>query len=123
MSGLIPAEGIEGIIYLIRERKVILDFDLAGLYGVETKYLKRQVKRNIKRFPTDFMFQLTKKEHLRRQNVTSSYGGRRYLPFAFTEQGIAMLSSVLNSERAIQVNIQVMRTFTRRGKNLSGSAF
>lgn len=113
MSNLLPKERIEKAIYLIRGKKVMLDFDLAGLYGVETKYLKRQVKRNVKRFPSDFMFQLSKEEILRCQNVTSSYGGRRYLPFAFTEQGVAMLSSVLSCERAIQVNIRIMRTFTK----------
>jgi hypothetical protein len=113
MDKRIPIEMVESKIYLIRSHKVMLDHDLAYLYGVETKYLKRQVKRNISRFPVDFMFQLTKEENLRCQNVTSSYGGRRYLPFAFTEQGIAMLSSVLNSERAIQVNIMIMRAFIR----------
>ncbi len=90
--------------------------DLAKLYGVETKVLNQAVKRNIKRFPEDFMFQLTKKEEiesLRSQIVTSNRGGRRYQPYAFTEQGVAMLSSVLNSEKAIQVNIQIMRAFTR----------
>jgi len=113
MNSLVPLEGIENNIYLIRGQKVMLDYHLAELYGVETKYLKRQVKRNIKRFPNDFIFRLTKEEYLRCQNVTSSYGGRRYLPFAFTEQGISMLSSVLNNECAIQVNITIMRTFVR----------
>jgi phage regulator Rha-like protein len=93
----------------------MLDRDLANLYGVETKYLKRQVNRNISRFPDDFMFQLTREElnNLRLHFGTSSWGGTRYLPYAFTEQGIAMLSSVLNSERAIQVNIQIMRAFIK----------
>lgn len=93
----------------------MLDRDLAALYSVETKMLKRAVKRNIERFPDDFMFQLTKEEfdNLRCQNGTSSWGGQRYLPYAFTENGVAMLSSILNSKRAIQVNIQIMRTFTK----------
>jgi hypothetical protein len=90
MNKLVPIEAIEKKIYLIRGKKVMLDFDLAALYEVETKYLKRQVRRNKKRFPSDFMFQLTKKENLRCQNVTSSYGGRRYIPYAFTEQGVAI---------------------------------
>ncbi len=92
-----------------------MDFDLALLYQVPTKRSNEQVKRNIKRFPEDFMFQLTEAEieNLRSQIATSSYGGRRYLPYAFTEQGIAMLSSVLNSERAIQVNIAIMRAFVK----------
>jgi hypothetical protein len=91
----------------------MLDFDLAELYETETKNLNLAVKRNINRFPEDFMFQLTKEEfgNLRLQNETSSYGGRRYLPYAFTEQGVAMLSSVLNSKIAIEVNIAIMRTF------------
>ncbi len=105
-----------GKIFLIRGKKVMLDSYLSELYGVPTKVLLQAVKRNIKRFPSDFMFQLKKEEfdNLRSQIVTSSsWGGRRYLPYAFTENGVAMLSSVLNSERAIQVNIQIMRTFTR----------
>ena len=91
----------------------MLDFDLAFLYQIETKVLKQAVKRNIERFPEDFMFELTKEEfdNLRSQIVTSSYGGTRYMPFAFTEQGVAMLSSVLNSKKAIEVNIAIMRTF------------
>ena len=113
MKDLIPRGVIENKIYLIRDRKVMLDADLAGLYGVETKNMNLQVKRNIKRFPHDFMFQVTKKENLRLQIATSSYGGRRYLPYVFTGQGIAMLSSVLNSERAIEVNIAIMRAFVR----------
>jgi len=93
----------------------MLDKDLAELYGMETKVLKQAVKRNVKRFPGDFMFVLTKQELkiLRSQFVTSSWGGIRYVPMAFTEQGVAMLSSVLNSDRAIQVNIQIMRVFTK----------
>ena len=113
MSNLIPVERIENKIYLIRGQKVMLDYDLAELYGIETKYLKRQVKRNMNRFPEDFMFQLTREENLRCQNVTSSYGGRRYLSYVFTEHGVAMLSSVLNSERAIEVNIIIMRAFIK----------
>jgi len=91
----------------------MLDFDLASLYGVETKYLKRQVKRNLDRFPEDFMFQISREENLRCQIVTSRHGGHRYSSYAFTEQGVAMLSSVLNSKRAIFVNIQIMRTFAK----------
>ncbi len=114
-KNLIPQERIEGKIYLIRGKKVMLDHDLAFLYGVETKQFKRAVKRNITRFPEDFMFELTNEEYqnLRCQFGTSSWGGRRYLPCVFTEQGVAMLSSVLNSERAIQVNIQIIRAFTK----------
>ncbi len=108
-------EMIKGKIYEMRGKKVMLDIDLAKLYGVSTKTLIQAVKRNRERFPADFMHQLTRKEliDLRSQFVTSSWGGRRYLPYAFTEQGVAMLSSVLNSEKAIQVNIQIIRTFVR----------
>lgn len=110
-------ERIEKAIYLIRGEKVMLDRDLASLYEVETKMLNRAVKRNIKRFPTDFMFQLTPDEAdlLRCQIGISKTGrgGRRYLPHVFTEQGIAMLSSVLNSERAILVNVEIMRAFVK----------
>jgi phage regulator Rha-like protein len=113
MKDLVPQEVVENKIYLIRGQRVMLDQDLASLYGVETKNLNLQVKRNIRRFPEDFMFQLTNEENLRLQNATSSYGGRRYLPYAFAEQGVAMLSSVLNSERAIEVNIAIMRAFVR----------
>ena len=113
----VPVEIIQSKIYLIRGRKVMLDLDLAALYGVETKVLIQSVKRNLRRFPTDFMFQIVQREHdsLRSQFVTSKKGrgGRRYLPYVFTEQGVAMLSSVLNSNRAIDVNIQIMRVFTR----------
>ena len=114
-TALISTEKIESKIYLIRGKKVMLDSDLAELYNVETKILLQAVKRNKDRFPEDFMFQLVQKEYeiLRSQIVTSSWGGRRYLPYAFTEQGVSMLSSVLNSKRAIQVNIQIMRTFTQ----------
>ncbi|MBF0494759.1 MAG: ORF6N domain-containing protein [Candidatus Omnitrophica bacterium] len=112
---LIPAERIENKIYLIRGHKVMIDADLAELYKVETARLTRQVRRNFDRFPPDFMFKLTAKEfeNLRCQFGISSWGGRRYLPYVFTEQGVAMLSSVLNSRRAIQANIAIMRTFTK----------
>jgi len=111
----VPVKDLEKQIYLVRNHKVMLDTDLAFLYGVETRTLIQAIKRNKKRFPEDFMFQLTKEEmeNLRSQFVISSHGGRRYLPHAFTEQGVAMLSGVLNSERAILVNIQIMRTFTK----------
>ncbi|HKG77776.1 MAG TPA: ORF6N domain-containing protein [Pyrinomonadaceae bacterium] len=108
---------IERRIYLIRGQKVMIDFDLAELYGVTTSRLNEQVTRNRKRFPDDFMFRLTTEEaeSLRSQFAISSTGrgGRRYLPYAFTEQGVAMLSSVLNSEQAIEVNIAIMRAFVR----------
>ncbi len=114
-EALVPAEVIEKRILLIRKQKVMIDSDLAELYCVDTKQLVRQVNRNIKRFPNDFMFRLNKEEstNLRCQFGTSNWGGRRHLPYVFTGQGIAMLSSVLKSSRAIQVNIQIMRTFTR----------
>lgn len=123
MKTLLVHEVIEQKILLIRKHKVMLDKDLSKLYGVSTKRLNEQVKRNIKRFPADFMFRLTKKEtnFLRSQIATSKRGGRRYLPYAFTEQGVAMLSSVLNSERAIQVNIAIMRIFVRLRKILSAN--
>jgi hypothetical protein len=107
---------IEKHIFVIRREKVMLDSDLATLYGVETKVLLQSVKRNLDRFPADFMFHLTLEEFnfLRSHFVTSKRGGRRYLPYAFTEQGVAMLSSVLNSERAIQVNVEIIRTFVRQ---------
>ena len=113
---LVPAERIEGKILLIRGQKVMLDAHLAELYEVETKMLVRAVKRNLDRFPADFMFQLTREEfeNLRFQFGTSSqWGGRRYSPYAFTEQGVAMLSSVLRSERAVQVNVEIIRVFVR----------
>lgn len=102
-------------IYSVRGHKVMLDDDLAELYLVQTRRLNEQVKRNIMRFPDDFMFRLTEKEwdSLKSQNATSSWGGRRTIPYAFTEHGVLMLSSVLNSERAIQVNIQIMRIYSR----------
>ena len=111
----IPDELVMNKIYVIRNQKVMLDKDLAELYGVETKVLKQSVKRNLKRFPGDFMFELTKNEfeNLRSQIVTSSRGGDRYLPMVFSEQGVAMLSSVLKSDKAISVNIQIMRIFTK----------
>ena len=113
----IPDEIILNKIYYIREYKVMLDKDLAELYDVETKVFNQAVKRNYKRFPSDFMFELTQNEFnsLRSQIVTSKIGrgGTRYLPLAFTEQGVAMLSSILNSDRAININIQIIRVFTR----------
>ncbi|MBI2092612.1 MAG: ORF6N domain-containing protein [Deltaproteobacteria bacterium] len=116
MSDIIPMERIEQHILLIRGQKVMLDNDLAELYGVATKVLVQAIKRNLERFPEDFMFQLNYQEVaiLRSQFVTSRlHGGRRYLPYAFTEQGVAMLSSVLNSKRAVHVNIEIMRAFVR----------
>jgi hypothetical protein len=108
---------IEKMIYVIRDQKVMLDSDLADLYEVETKVLNQAIKRNLSRFPVDFMFQLTTEEceNLRSQFVTSSlvHGGRRYMPYVFTENGVAMLSSVLSSEKAIQINVSIMRIFTR----------
>lgn len=102
-------------IYVIRGQKVMLDTDLAEMYGVETKRLNEQVKRNRKRFPKDFMFTLNAREfeNLKSQIATSSWGGRRTLPYAFTEQGVAMLSSILNSDIAIAVNIRIIRVFTK----------
>ena len=125
MKALIPGELIEKKILLIRSEKVMLDADLASLYEVETKMLVRAVKRNIVRFPADFMLQLNKEEfeNLRFHFGTSSqWGGRRYLPYAFTEQGVAMLSSVLNSERAVKVNIEIMRAFVRLRQMLASNA-
>lgn len=116
-SELITLDQITGKIYNIRGVKVMIDRDLADLYGVKTKALKQAVKRNLQRFPEDFMFELSKDEfkHWRSQFVTSNSDkmGLRYAPMAFTEQGVAMLSSVLRSDRAILVNIQIMRTFTK----------
>jgi hypothetical protein len=108
-------------IYLIRNEKVMLDSDLAELYGVETKRLNEQVKRNIDRFPEDFMFRLTESEfiNLKSQFATSSWGGHRKLPYAFTEHGVLMLSSVLKSDLAIKVNIQIMRVYTKIRKMLA----
>ncbi len=115
MNDVVVQEAVEQKIYLIRGRRAMLDEDLSKLYGVSTKRLNEQVKRNAKRFPPDFMFPLKKQEvvNLRSQIATSRWGGRRYIFNAFTEQGIAMLSSVLNSERAIQVNIIIMRVFVK----------
>ena len=116
-DSLIPIERIASQIYLIRSEKVMLDSDLAVLYGIETKNLNKAVTRNRRRFPDDFMFRLTKEEWdaLRFQIGTSneSRGGRRYLPRVFTEQGVAMLSSILRSDRAADVNVAIMRTFVR----------
>lgn len=107
-------QDIENLIYMVRERQIMFDRDLAKLYQVETGQLNRQVKRNIERFPSDFMFQLTKEELeiLKCQNGIASWGGDRHLPYAFTENGVAMLSGVLRSEIAIEVNIRIMRAFT-----------
>ena len=130
---VVSSDQITRAIMLIRGQKVMLDEDLADLYEVETKALNRAVKRNLDRFPEDFMFQLTAKEFadlrfqsgtssLRSQIGTSRWGGRRYLPFAFTEQGVAMLSSVLRSRRAVLVNIEIMRTFVRLRRLLASHA-
>jgi ORF6N domain len=121
---LIPVERIQKAILLIREQKVLLDKDLAELYGVTTFNLNKAVKRNLNRFPEDFMFQLTKEENecLRFQSGISKAtgrGGRRYLPYAFTEQGVAMLSSVLHSDTAVAVNIAIMRAFVQLREILS----
>ena len=115
MKDLIPTERIEKAILLIRGQKIILDKDLAALYGVSTKNLNKAVSRNLDRFPDDFMFQLDLQEviNLKFQFGTSSWGGTRKPPRAFTEQGVAMLSSVLNSKRAVQVNIEIMRAFVK----------
>ena len=136
MAGKRPVvlvEQVERRILLLRGQKVMLDRDLAELYGVETKMLNRAVKRNRERFPGDFMFQLTAEEadnlryqngtsNLRSQIGTSSWGGRRYLPHAFTEQGVAMLSSVLHSRRAVLVNIEIMRAFVKLRQMLASHA-
>ena len=121
MTTSLTIERIANKTFFIRDKKVMIDRDLAELYGVETKVLKQAVRRNIKRFPNDFMFELTRDEfeNLRSQIVTSSWGGARYSPMAFTEQGVAMLSTVLKSDRAIQVNIQIMRAFTQLRQMLS----
>lgn len=112
---VVPEEVVISKIYYIRGYKVMLDEDLAELYQVPTRQLNQQIKRNIERFPEDFMFQLTEEEfrNLKSQNVTSSWGGRRKLPNAFTEYGVLMLSSVLSSKRAVAVNIQIMRIYTK----------
>ena len=127
MKELMPVEIIQRKIYLIRGERVMLDSDLAALYGVETFNLNKGVKRNKDRFPEDFMFQLTKEEadSLRFQIGMSKIegrGGRRYLPYVFTEQGVAMLSTVLKSERAVKVNVEIMRTFVRLRKMLASNA-
>lgn len=115
LENLVAEQKILNHIYAVRGQKVMPDRDLAEMYGVETKQLKRQVKRNIERFPKDFMFELATKEfeNLRSQIDTSSWGGTRYMPMAFTEQGVAMLSSILNSKTAIGVNIRIIRAFTK----------
>ena len=117
---LIPDDVVINKIYFFRNQKVMLDRDLALLYGVETKRLNEQVKRNLSRFPEDFMFQLSEIEfqNLKSQFATSSWGGIRKLPYVFTEHGVLMLSSILNSEKAIQTNIQIMRIFTKIRKML-----
>ncbi|MBU2507525.1 MAG: ORF6N domain-containing protein [Bacteroidetes bacterium] len=111
----IAEEKLLSSIFVVKEQKVMLDSDLAFLYGVETRTLNQAVKRNFDRFPIDFMFQLSEEEwqNLKSHFVTSRWGGRRKLPYVFTEQGIAMLSSVLNSKRAIQINISIMRVFVK----------
>ncbi len=121
---IIIHKGQIGNIYEIRGQKIMLDSDLANLYGVETKVLNQAVTRNKDRFSLDFMFRLTQKEfsNLRSQIVTSSWGGGRYLPLAFTEHGILMLSSVLRSEQAIMVNIHIMRAFINLRESLAGYA-
>lgn len=124
---MVGIEKIENSILLIRSHKVMIDSHLAELYGVSTKYLNQQVRRNSDRFPADFMFQLNQKENdsLRLQIATLKTGQgrhRKYLPLAFTEQGISMLSSVLNSPRAIKVNIQIMRTFVRLRQMMASNA-
>jgi len=125
MAAIVPLERIASKRYLIRGMKVMLDSDLAELYAVGTKALKQAVRRNIDRFPEDFMFELSKEENkfLRSQNVTlKRWQHSKYLPFAFSEQGVAMLSSVLKSDRAIQVNIQIMRAFSKLREMLSTHA-
>lgn len=115
---------IEKQIFMVRGSKVLLDSDLALLYGVETKALTRAVKRNLDRFPADFMFELTEREvqSLRYQTGASSWGGRRYKPYVFTEQGVAMLSGVLRSAQAVKVNIEIMRAFVRLRQMLASNS-
>ena len=123
-TALVPAH-VDRKILLIRGERILLDADLAALYGVETGHLVRAVKRNIERFPEDFMFQLTAEEFadLRSQSgISRSWGGRRTAPYAFTEQGVAMLSSVLRSPRAVAVNVEIMRAFVRLRAILSSHA-
>ncbi len=124
MKTTIIQEEVSHKIYFIRNQKVMLDKDLAALYQVETRRLNEQVKRNSSRFPEDFMFQLTEAEYqdLMSQNAISSWGGTRKLPYAFSEHGILMLSSVLNSEKAVQTNIQIMRLFAKTRKALADNA-
>jgi len=126
-QSLIPVDRIERVIFMLRGHKVMLDLHLASLYGVEVKVFNQAVKRNTERFPADFMFQLTSEEtgFLRSQSVTLKSGRgqhRKYLPHAFTEQGVAMLSSVLHSPRAVQVNIEIMRAFVRLRQMLATNA-
>ena len=124
-EALLPVERIETVILFVRGERVILDTDIAALYAVETKNLVKAVKRNQERFPDDFMFQLTSEEarRLRFQIGTSNgRGGRRYLPYAFTEQGVAMLSGVLRSEQAVKVNVEIMRAFVRLRRMINEQA-
>jgi len=133
IENVIPEEVITSKIYIVRGKKVMLDFDLAKLYGVNTGQFNQQVKRNAERFPSDFMFQLTNEEtrnlisqfvisSLRSQNVISNkWGGRRHSPYAFTEHGVAMLSSVLKSERAVQMNIFIIRAFIKMRELLASN--
>ncbi len=124
-KAFIPPERIEKSILMIRGHRMMLDSDLAGLYGVETKELNRAVRRNLDRFPIDFMFQLNRREfdNLRFQfGASRSWGGRRYLPHAFTQEGVAMLSSVLRSKRAVAVNIEIMRAFVHLRRILASHA-
>lgn len=122
-ANVVPLDRINQCIVWLRGQKVMLDADLAALYGVETKTFLQAVRRNLDRFPEDFIFQLSGQElgNLRSQNVTSSWGGRRYLPYAFTEQGVAMLSSVLRSPQAVRVNIEIMRAFVRLRQMLTSN--
>lgn len=122
-NSLIPIERVASQIYAIRGENVMLDADLARLYDVSTKALNQAVSRNADRFPEDLMFQLNSEEFeiLRSQSVTSSWGGRRYAPRAFTEQGVAMLSAVLRSKRAVQVSLAIMRTFVRLRRVLASN--
>ena len=124
IANVIPLERIEHSILLIRGHNVMLSIELANLYQVEPRALIQAIKRNLNRFPGDFMFQLTAEEweNLKSQFVISSWGGVRTPPYAFTEQGVAMLSSVLNSDRAVQVNIEIMRAFVRLRQMLSSNA-
>jgi hypothetical protein len=123
-KNVISLQSITNSILFIRGQKVMLDTDLANLYEVETRILTRALKRNLERFPEDFMFQLSEEEYenLRSQfGISSQWGGRRFPPYAFTEQGVAMLSSVLRSDRAVQVNIEIMRTFVKLREMLSNN--